>query len=132
MRVLRFLSVSLIVAVLAGCSASNVATNEQDEKGNYQTVLKSNNATLNSRLSVVDLKQRKIGDLLQVQATLENEWKFELDFQYKLKWFDANGFEVAPESQSWRQLILPGRAQQNVQGIAPNPSVSRFEIWVRE
>jgi uncharacterized protein YcfL len=132
MKVLRFFSVSLIVAVLAGCSASNVATPEQDEKGSYQTVLKSNNSTLSSRIDVVDLKQRLTGDLLQVQATLENEWKFELDFQYKLKWFDANDFEVAPESQSWRQLVMPGRGQQNVQGIAPNPSVTRFEIWVRE
>jgi uncharacterized protein YcfL len=129
---LRLVFVSIIVLMLSACSASNVATGEHDEQGEYQTVLKSNNSTLTSRLEVVDLKRREVGDLLQVQATLENQWKFELDFQYKLKWFDASGFEVAPEMQSWRQLVMAGRTQQNVQGIAPNPSVTRFEIWVRE
>lgn len=128
----RFIFAAILALVLSACSASNVATGEHDENGEHQTVLKSNNATLAGRLDVVDLKRRQVGDLLQVQATLENQWKFELDFQYKLKWFDASGFEVAPEMQTWRQLVMAGRTQQNVQGIAPNPSVTRFEVWVRE
>lgn len=132
MKSVRFIVVSILVLILSACSASNVATIELDEQGEYQTFLKSNNSTLRGRLEVVELKRRQVGALLQVQATLENQWKFELDFQYKLKWFDANGFEVAPESQSWRQLVMAGRTQQNVQGVAPNPSVATFEIWVRE
>ncbi len=63
-----------------------------------------------------------MGDLLYVQATLENGWKFELDFQYKIKWFDRDGFEVAPESQPWRQLVMAGRSQSNVQAVAPTPA----------
>lgn len=132
MTSLRIIAMSFFIAVLSACSASNVATSEVADDGTMETVLKSSNALLSSRLDVFDIKQRKVGDLLQVQATLENEWKFELDFQYKLKWFDASGFEVAPQTQSWRQLVMPGRAQQNVQGLAPNPSVAKFEIWVRE
>ena len=81
---------------------------------------------------MLDLKQRTVGDLMQVQATLQNGWRFELDFQYKFKWFDANGFELAPESQSWRQLVMAGSSQANVQAIAPNPSAVKYEIWVRE
>lgn len=129
---LRVIFASILIVMLTACSASNVATGEYDKKGEYQTVLKSNNSTLKGRLEVADLKRRQVGALLQVQATLENQWKFELDFQYKLKWFDASGFEVAPEMQSWRQLVMAGRTQQNVQGVAPNPSATKFEIWVRE
>ena len=94
--------------------------------------LYSNNSTLANRLAVEALQDKKVGDLLYVQATLENGWKFELDFQYKIKWFDRDGFEVAPESQPWRQLVMAGRSQNNVQAVAPNPSAVRYEIWVRE
>tara|TARA_R100000306_G_scaffold36183_1_gene36544 strand:- start:239 stop:556 length:318 start_codon:yes stop_codon:yes gene_type:complete len=94
--------------------------------------LYSNNSTLANRLAVEALQDKQVGDLLYVQATLENGWKFELDFQYKIKWFDRDGFEVAPESQPWRQLVMAGRSQNNVQAVAPNPSAVRYEIWVRE
>ncbi|MDF1780735.1 MAG: YcfL family protein [Alcanivoracaceae bacterium] len=132
MTMLRTLFISALVVSLAACSATNVAERDQDETGQYQTVIQSNNALLKGRVNVVDMKERQVGDLLQVQSTLENQWKFQLDFQYKFKWFDASGFEIAPESQSWRQLILPGRGQANVQGVAPNPSVTKYEIWVQE
>ncbi|MDF1822367.1 MAG: YcfL family protein [Alcanivoracaceae bacterium] len=132
MKPIHVLMAVLMAAVLAGCSASNMASRDKGEDGQYETVLKSNNSLLYSRLQIAQLNERQVGDLMQVQATLENAWKFELDFQYKFKWFDANGFELAPEGQAWRQLILPGRNQANVQAVAPNPTAARYEIWVRE
>ncbi|MEQ8258920.1 MAG: YcfL family protein [Alcanivorax sp.] len=122
------LAAALLAVVLAGCSASNMARPGDDGEPR----LYSNNSTLANRLAVEALQDKKVGDLLYVQATLENGWKFELDFQYKIKWFDRDGFEVAPESQPWRQLVMAGRSQNNVQAVAPNPSAVRYEIWVRE
>ena len=97
MKSVRFIVVSILVLILSACSASNVATIELDEQGEYQTFLKSNNSTLKGRLEVVELKRRQVGALLQVQATLENQWKFELDFQYKLKW-PASSHQLHPYS----------------------------------
>ncbi|HBM25312.1 MAG: YcfL family protein [Alloalcanivorax venustensis] len=122
------LAAVVLAVVLAGCSASNMARPGEDGEPR----LYSNNSTLANRLAVEALQDKKVGDLLYVQATLENGWKFELDFQYKIKWFDRDGFEVAPESQPWRQLVMAGRSQNNVQAVAPNPSAVRYEIWVRE
>ena len=122
------LAAVLLAVVLAGCSASNMARPGDDGEPR----LYSNNSTLANRLAVEALRDKQVGDLLFVQATLENGWKFELDFQYKIKWFDRDGFEVAPESQPWRQLVMAGRSQNNVQAVAPNPSAVRYEIWVRE
>ena len=132
MKWLRVLLMVLPLAIMVGCSSSNMGSQERAPDGELNTYLKSNNALLYSRISIVDLNQRLVGDLTQVQATLENNWKFELDFQYKIKWFDDSGFEINPEGQPWRQLILPGRNQANVQAVAPNPSATKFEIWVRE
>lgn len=122
------LAAVVLAVVVAGCSASNMARPGEDGEPR----LYSNNSTLANRLAVEALQDKKVGDLLYVQATLENGWKFELDFQYKIKWFDRDGFEVAPESQPWRQLVMAGRSQNNVQAVAPNPSAVRYEIWVRE
>ena len=122
------LAAVVLAVVLAGCSASNMARPGDDGEPR----LYSNNSTLANRLAVEALQDKKVGDLLYVQATLENGWKFELDFQYRIKWFDRDGFEVAPESQPWRQLVMAGRSQNNVQAVAPNPSAVRYEIWVRE
>lgn len=132
MKWMRIILVLVPMFVLAACSASNMGSQERTEDGELQTYLKSNNALLYSRVSIVELNQRLVGDMTQVQATLENNWKFQLDFQYKFKWFDDNGFEINPEGQPWRQLVLPGRNQANVQGVAPNPTATKFEIWVRE
>ncbi|MBL7251131.1 YcfL family protein [Alloalcanivorax sp. C16-2] len=129
MKVILYPLCALLLAVfLSGCSASNQAGPGADG----EVALHSNNSLLANRLAVEALQEKKVGDLLFVQATLENGWKFELDFQYKIKWFDKDGFEVAPESQPWRQLVMAGRSQSNVQAVAPNPSAVRYEIWVRE
>lgn len=121
----------LVLALLGGCSASNMAQLETQD-GSTQTVLHSNNSMLASRLAVSHIITGEAGNLMKAQATLENRWKFQLDFQYKFKWFDANGFEVAPESAPWQQLVMDGRTQANVQALAPNPGAVRFEIWVQD
>lgn len=121
----------LTLALLAGCSASNMAQMETQD-GKTQTVLHSNNSMLASRLGVSDIITGNAGDLMKAQATLENKWKFQLDFQYKFKWFDASGFEVQPESEPWQQLVMAGRTQANVQALAPSPNAARFEIWVQD
>ena len=132
MTLLRPMLALLLAAMLAACSATNMGRMEVDEDGETITKVYSSNSLLSSRISVQDLKQKTVGDLLYIQATLENDWKFELDFQYKFKWFDKDGFEQAPECQPWRQVVMAGRSQNSVQAVAPNPSAVRFEIWVRE
>ena len=126
--ILAPLGAVLLAVALTACSTSNMARPGDDG----EVVLHANSTLLGNRLSVERLQEKTVGDLMYVQATLENGWKAELDFQYKIKWFDKDGFEVAPESQPWRQLVMAGRSQNNVQAVAPNPSAVRYEIWVRE
>ncbi|MCK5875004.1 MAG: YcfL family protein [Alcanivoracaceae bacterium] len=121
-----------LVLVFTGCSSSNMSAIEEQDDGTRATYLKSNNSLLYSRLGIRDPKMTMAGDLMRAQATLENRWKFKLDFQYKVKWFNADGFEIAPEGRPWTTVVMPGRTQLNVQASAPNPTATRFEIWVQE
>ena len=81
---LALLLAAMLAAMLAACSATNMGRMEVDEDGETITKVYSSNSLLSSRISVQDLKQKTVGDLLYIQATLENDWKFELDFQYNL------------------------------------------------
>jgi uncharacterized protein YcfL len=121
-----------LVLAFTGCSSSNMSAIEEQDDGTRATYLKSNNSLLYSRLGIRDPKMTMAGDLMRAQATLENRWKFKLDFQYKVKWFNADGFEIAPEGRPWTTVVMPGRTQLNVQASAPNPTATRFEIWVQE
>jgi uncharacterized protein YcfL len=121
-----------LVLVFTGCSSSNMSAIEEQDDGTRATYLKSNNSLLYSRLGIRDPKMTMAGDLMRAQATLENRWKFKLDFQYKVKWFNADGFEIAPEGRPWTTVVMPGRTQLNVQATAPNPTATRFEVWVQE
>ncbi|WP_348677631.1 YcfL family protein [Alcanivorax profundi] len=132
MTYLRPLLTILVVLMLAACSANNKSQMEVTEDGEVVTKVYSSNSLLSSRISVESLRQKRVGDLLYVQAVLENDWKFQLDFQYKFKWFDADGFELEPEAQPWQQVVMAGRSQNSVKGVSPNPSAVRFEIWVQE
>lgn len=130
-RLTSQLLVLLVALLLGACSASNMARLETRD-GVTETAVHSHNALLSSRLGISNIVTGAAGDLLRVQATLENKSLFEIDFQYQFKWFDKNGFEIAPEGEPWHQLVMPGRTQANVQALAPNPSAVRFEIWAQE
>lgn len=131
---MKRISVLLLPAflLLAGCSASNMASVEKRDGIVSSEYLKSANPTLASRLRVHEPATRRVGDLMQAQAVLENRWKFQLDFKYKVKWFDENGFEIAPEGRPWTPVAIPGRNRLSVQATAPNPTATRFEIWVQD
>ena len=47
--------------------------------------------SFSTKLAVLDLKDRKLGNLLQVNATLRNKWHMTLRFQYQFRFFKIGG-----------------------------------------
>lgn len=118
--------------ILAGCSAGATGTIKPGEDGKPQPVIEYNSAQIESRLSIAEIRSRKVDDLLQVSADLRNDWKWQLDFQYKFKFFDKDGFEVNPDGRQWTPLVITGNETATVQATAPNPSAETFRIIVRD
>lgn len=121
----------LSAAVLVGCSAGATGTTKPSDEG-YETLIRYDSLQMQSRVEIQTVRQRKVGDLLQVSVDLRNRWKFELDFQYKFQFFDKDGFEVMPEGRPWVPLIMNGNGVATVQATAPNPSVESFKIVVKD
>lgn len=120
----------LLAAVVAGCSAGATGTVRPGEEP--AAVIEYYSLQIRSRLSIADVRQRRVGDLLQVSADLQNDWQATLDFEYQFRFYDKDGFEVGSEGRPWTPLLIGGKDIVTVQATAPNPSAVRFKIIVRD
>ncbi|MBZ2189146.1 YcfL family protein [Alcanivorax sp. JB21] len=124
---MKYLALLLLVpALLAGCATTSDLPPED------QAVMRYDSVSLDGRLALLEVNRADSGDLIRTQVLVHNRSAFALSYQYKFRWYDRNGFEIAPDGEPWQPRRLAGRSEERLQGVAPNPSAVRFEIWVRE
>lgn len=123
---MRILTLLFVLLLTTGCASRG------EEGEDYSALIHYENINLQGRLQVTDVVTTETGDVLRAQVTLENPSAFRARYSYKFRWFDADGMEIAPEGEAWQADELPSRSQSRVQGVAPNPTASRFEVWVRD
>lgn len=129
-RIKQTLLVCTLVT-LGACAVNETATVTVAEDGTTQ-VIESNSGVLSASLAIADTKVGYAGNLLKVQATIKNDSRSDLNFQYKFKWLDKDGFEVAINGRPWTPLSITPYESKSVQGVAPNPSVKAFKIMVQD
>jgi len=116
----------LVLAPLCGCSSSGVEFGD----------LSGNTRTIGDADEGIELEQERISygdnDLAIYQVTLRNALSTRHTFEYRARWFDADGMEVADATRSWRPLVLDGGSFTPVRSVAPNMKALRCEIEVRE
>jgi len=117
--------------VLVGCAVNETATVTVNDDGTTQ-IIESNSGLLSDSLSIVDTKTGFVGDLLKAQVSIKNDSGSQLNFQYKFKWLDKNGFEVAIDGRPWQPISITPHESKTVQGVAPNPTVNSFKILVQD
>jgi len=117
---------------LSGCAVNETATVEVDPSGEKQQIIVSNSGFLAANLVIANSAVGKAGDLLKAQATIKNQSGSDLNFQYKFKWLDKDGFEVGVDSRPWQPITITGHESKSVQALAPNPSVTQFQILVQD
>ncbi len=127
------LAVASVVAVatLTGCTSGTVGTVKQTEEG-IETSVNYNSTILATRVKVQNILARKVDTLLQVSVELHNLWDINLDFQYKFRFYDKDGFEVAADSRPWTPVLLKGNDTITAQAVAPNPTAVTFKIYVAD
>lgn len=130
MNYFSLLLLSLAV-VITGCSAGASGT-LQPEKEGYAAKIEYHSVQIRGKLTIVEMRQRKVGDLLQVSVDLKNERQQSLAFQYQFKFYDKDGFEVGSEGRPWAPLVIVGKDTQTVQATAPNPSAVQFKIAISD
>jgi len=130
------LAVAALALAFSGC-ATNVNTYERAESNatpNYvadKRVITDN--TLAGTFRVVSINQGTVsGNLLKVQATVENLKSKTRTLNYKFEWIDENGMAVDSPNETWKAILLQGRETQTISTVAITPKAVDFRLKFRE
>lgn len=129
---LKLGTASLLVAALIGCTAPNSLSTQTAADGTYSVKTVSNNPKLVTQIAVDRISMGYAGDLKKASIAIKDRWFVSRNFEYKIVWVDANGFEVNPEGSRWKPIQLTGREIKTVQSIAPNPSAVDVVVYLRK
>ena len=133
----HFLPALLAAVLLAGCAAPNTtgvtASVTPDENGVYQQYLQADNTRLARQVLVRDIRcDQTANGLMRASATLTSARNKTMQIQAKFAWFDAAGFEIDPDAETWRVLTLEGRDTRPIIGVAPSAAAESFRLRIRE
>lgn len=118
----------LAAALALGGCASDTAGISVSSLG--ETRIDSNSFAQDIALESVDA--RRVGDLIQGSALIVSKSSSDMRVQYKFTWYDASGFTIEDEANSWKSVKLHGKQQLQVSAVAPNAQAVKFDVYVRE
>jgi len=136
---LRLTAAALLVAgaLLATGCASNVNTYERAESQaapnyvNDKRVITDN--TLAGTFRVVSLNQATVsGNLLKIQATVENLKNSQRRLNYKFEWIDVDGMAIDSPNEVWKSQLFQGRETLTISTVSINPRAVDFRLKFRE
>ena len=72
------------------------------------------------------------GNLLKIQATVENLKSSLRTLNYKFEWVDADGMAVDSPNETWKAIQFQGRETQTISTVAITPRAVDFRLKFRE
>ncbi|MBL9219725.1 MAG: YcfL family protein [Opitutaceae bacterium] len=129
------LAVTALALLFGGCQ--NVNTYENAESRATPTYVADKRVitdnTLAGKLRVVSVNQATVsGNLLKIQATVENLSSKARTFNYKFEWIDQDGMAVNSPNEVWKALVLQGRETSTISTVAISPKAVDFKLKFRE
>jgi uncharacterized protein YcfL len=122
---MRFLLL-LPIVMLSACAGYYSHQNQSDAANRDK--LQVDNPALYTQISLRDVKQRRVGDLLTVQMTVHHESMVSHKYRYRLEWTDAGGFALANDATGWQPVTLAGNQDIVVEGTAPSAAAQNFRL----
>lgn len=124
----RILLAILAGVLVAGCSSMS-STGGDAGKAKYQVIA---TGEPQDRLKVLNAGVSKTGDLAKGNIELKNDSNFDIQFQYRFKWYDGSGAELNPEGSSWIPASMMAQETKSLQSVAPNPAGETFKIFLQD
>jgi len=127
---MRFSSAVMVVSsllLLGGCAASSSPKPKGDSVVN---VIQQECG--NSEIIIKDIKGRKKPDgFMQVQVIGESNSNTYQRLEYRIVWFDKNGFTIDTILSNWR--VVPAYAHQpfSINVVSPSTKAKTFRLYIR-
>jgi uncharacterized protein YcfL len=124
------------LAALSGC-ANNVNTVERAQSQAAPDYVADKRVVTDNTLArtvrVNSVNQATVsGNLLKVQATLENLKNNPRTIRYKFEWIDQTGMAVSSPNETWKTLIVQGRETTTISSVAISPRAVDFILKLSE
>ena len=133
MRLLGLLFiVSLVVVTLCSCTSGTAATRVVVDTETGKTVVKPGASYLNGKLVLEDIRYINVRGLLQWQAQFKNTTKKDLCVEYRVKYFNAEGWELSTGQDVWLPARFYGLESKTITGTCPALGATRVEFYFRD
>ncbi len=123
-KLLLAVSAVLMTLLVTACSSGG--------SHKSQPAVQVSNPQADRYIKVGNLLHREQGGIMQFSVQVTNDANNTVQLQYKFRFYDADGFEVAPQGRPWKPLIMTGKETRNLQSVAPTSTVRYAKLFIRE
>jgi uncharacterized protein YcfL len=106
-----------------GCPIGEQKVSSMDDLVKAKIAMEGRRTTIQP----TELRCTKTGDLMKIDANLNNDSSSVKRVAYKFRWIDREGMRAA-EEESWKPLMLYNNSNLMISTIAPNPKAVDFRL----
>jgi uncharacterized protein YcfL len=106
-----------------GCPIGDQKVSSMDDLVKAKTAMEGRRTTIQP----TELRCTKTGDLMKIDANLNNDSSSVKRISYKFRWIDREGMRAA-EEESWKPLMLYNNSNMMVSTVAPNAKAVDFRL----
>jgi uncharacterized protein YcfL len=129
------LAVAILGFYAVGCQSVNTVerANPQSSPSYVEDQRIITDGSLARKLEIVSVNEAVVsGDLLKIQATLQNTSRKARTFNYRFEWIREDGMEQSSPANSWRSIRFEGGEVRSISGIGPSPQIRDFRLKLQE
>jgi uncharacterized protein YcfL len=138
MRIRACLVLAVACALLAGCGAKKGFEKKgfaygcpigETKVGSMEDLVQSKVAREGPRtnVAVTEMRCTMSGDLLRIDANLNNDASNTRRVAYKFRWIDREGMRAA-EEEAWKPILMYEKSNQLITAVSPTPKAVDFRI----
>jgi uncharacterized protein YcfL len=109
-----------------GCPIGEAKVSSMDDLVKVKTVSEGRRTTIQA----TELRCSKTGDLMKIDANLNNDSKSVKRIAYKFRWIDREGMRAADE-ESWKPLMMYENSNMVINTISPSNKAADFRLILR-
>ena len=106
-----------------GCPVGDAKVSSMDDLVRAKTAMEGRRTTIQP----TEMRCSRTGDLIKIDANLNNDSKSVKRIAYKFRWIDREGMRAA-EEESWKPLMLYENSNLVVSSVAPSAKAIDFRL----
>jgi uncharacterized protein YcfL len=106
-----------------GCPIGDQKVSSMDDLVKAKTAMEGRRTTIQP----TEMRCTKAGDLLKIDANLNNDSSSVKRISYKFRWIDREGMRAADE-ESWKPLMLYNNSNLMISTVAPSAKAVDFRL----